>query len=816
MKMQALAENYFKRFAGLIYDHNYIALFLLLALTAGLTAQLPSLRIDTRDEVFFHKDDPELIAYNQFKKEFGQDELFIIALRPDNGLDKAFFQTLYRLHKDLQQRVPYLDDITSLVNGRIVYAKGDTLHVDDIYTTPPKTAADLQAIKERIGHYPMFENSLISKDGSLASILIKTVAYQKESPDDLLAGFTMEEKTTDKKAAPPLSIAQNMEVTKAIKEVVANYQQPRLTVYLAGSPAVITALQAGIEKDLAIILPLSILLIICSLALLYRRFSGVIYPLLIVFLSLVTVFGAMALAQFPITLVTEILPSLLLIVGIAHSVHILTLFYQSHNQYGNKRQAIVHAVGSAGLPVLMTSITTACGLFSFALSDVATIAQLGYLAPVGVFLTLCYTLVLLPVLIAIFPIAQKAKNKSRAGNGPLSDKIFIWIANSTTRHPIAIVFFFAFLFALSLYLALAVRFSHNISTWFPKNSEIRQATDTLDQVNGGSIMLEVLLMTGTENGLLDPGFQARLDQSITDISRLEIAGIRAGKVWALPDVLKETNRALYKDQQDAYKLPASREMIAQQLILFESSGSDDLEDFADRSYKTARLSIMAPFEDSVFYFDYIHAVESLLQKRFPDADIVITGKIKLFATIVTNALKSITKSYGIALLLISILMILLAGSARIGLLSMVANIGPVILVLGLMGLFAIPVDLSSILVGSLVLGIVVDDTIHFLHHFQRAYAKSRDVKWAVQKTLLTTGRALFITSLVLCGGFYIYAFGSLSNNIRFGIITGTAIIFALIADFFLLPALLTLVYKKETQIQTLPKKGARREEIFRP
>lgn len=799
MKIYTQCEDLFRKFCGIIYDNKYIALLLVLTLTGGLAAQLPGLVIDTRDEVFFRKNDPALIAYNRFKQQFGQDELFIIALRPENGLNKTFFQTLYDLHNELEQTVPYLDDITSLVNGRVVRAEGDTLHVGDIFEAAPQTEAEVQEIKKRIAHYPMFENFLISSDGTLASIIIKTVAYQEEASDDLLAGFAEEELSPQNNGGHSLSNAQSMEVTRAIKKAVSKYQQSGLTVHLAGSPAVVSALQIGIENDLGMILPLSMLLIIVSLGILYRRLSGVVYPLLIVFLSLLATFGFMALTGFPITLVTEILPSFLLIVGVADAIHILTLFYLKYNECDEKRQAIMDAVGAAGLPVLMTSITTACGLLSFVCSDVATIAQLGFVAPVGVFLAFFYTIVILPVLVALFPIKRKAIKTDVTGTHTLTNSIFSWIAKITTRHAIPVALCFGLLFAGALYYVLDVRFSHNISTWFPADSEIRMATDELDQINGGSVKLEALIDTGKDNGLHDPDFQNCLDQTITRIGNLEVKGIRAGKVWALPDVLKETNRALHNDRQSAYTVPQSRELIAQELILFESSGSDDLEDFTDRNFQIARLSIMAPFEDSILYFDYIDQVEQLLQERFPDADIVITGKIKLFVTIVTNALTSMAESYGIALVLISILMVILAGRIRIGLLSMVANVGPIILVMGLIGFLSIPVDLSSVLVGSLVLGIIVDDTIHFLHHFQRSYQQSGDIESAVRQTMQTTGRALFITSLVLCGGFYIYMIGTLNNNVRFGIITGTTIVFALAAVFFLLPALLSIVYSRHSK-----------------
>jgi predicted RND superfamily exporter protein len=152
------------------------------------------------------------------------------------------------------------------------------------------------------------------------------------------------------------------------------------------------------------------------------------------------------------------------------------------------------------------------------------------------------------------------------------------------------------------------------------------------------------------------------------------------------------------------------------------------------------------------------------------------------------------KSYSFAIVVITLLMIILVGRIRIGLMSMVANVSPIICILGVMGMKNIPLDLSTMLVGSLILGIVVDDTIHFLHHFRRAFEETSDVEQAVRDTLHTTGRALFITSMVLCGGFFIYTVAYLANNVRFGIVCGSAVLFALAADFFLVPALLSLVY----------------------
>lgn len=793
-------EALFAGIALLIYTRKYVALAFMLLFTAGLASQLGNITIDTRDEVFFHDDDLALIAYNDFRERFGQDEIFIIALQPEQGLDIDFFNTLYRIHQELEESVPYIDDIKSLVNGRVVWADQDTLYVEDLVEAPPQTDEEVARIKERIDHFPLYENLLVSQDRSTVSIVIKALAIKESQSDDLLTGFEQESPQAGKNADKYLSNSESLEITKAIQAVIAKYQGPDLKVFFTGTPAVVAELQMSIERDLSLIMPLSMLLIIFFLTLLYRRVSGVVYPLLVVVLSLLATFGFMALVGIPITLVSQILPSFLLIVGIGDTVHILTIFYRNYNQHGDKKKAIVDAVGFAGLPVFMTSITTACGLLSFAWADVATVAQLGYVAPMGVMLAFFYSIVLLPIFIAIFP-AKQQKSKAAVANS-MVETFFDWIARTTTRRPLVVTLIFGIIVTVALFSALTIRFSHNISTWFPEDSAIRVATNLLDSVNGGSVMLEVLIDSGEENGLHNPEFLQRLDQAVAVISELEISGIKAGKVWALPDVLKETNRALNEDKQSSYTVPDSRELIAQELILFESSGSDDLEDFTDSSYRTARISIVAPFADAILYADYTEKVFDYLSQQFPNNSVTLTGKIKLFVHIITNSVTSMAKSYTFAIVIITLLMIVLVGRIRIGLMSMAANVTPIICVLGLMGMLSIPLDLSTMLVGSLILGIVVDDTIHFLHHFRRAFEETANVEQAVRETLYTTGRALFITSMVLCGGFFIYMVAYLANNVRFGIISGTAVLFALAADFFLVPALLALVYRHKGTLKS--------------
>ncbi|NVM21227.1 MAG: RND family transporter [Desulfobacterales bacterium] len=789
-------EIWFAELTALVYRRKYVALVCMLLMTFALASQTAQLKIDTRDESFFHDDDPTLIAYNNFRDTFGQDDMFIIAMKPQDGLTRKFFATLYQIHNELENSVPYLDDITSLVNGRIIRAEGDTLIVEDLMKKPPETDAELNRVLNLIDRYPLYENLLVSRDRSITSILIKAQAVKEVPEDEILAGFEKDVSQTIDSRHTYLSNEESVEINEAVRKVAAKYQDRGIDFHFAGTPAFVAEIQRGIEKDLSIIIPLSFLVIIIFLLVLFRRISGVIYPLITVFFSLMSSLGIMAMSGIPITNVIQILPTFLIVVGIGDSVHILTIFYRNHREINDKRQAIIQAVGYAGLPVLMTSVTTACGLLSFALADVANVAQLGYVAPAGVMLAFFYTVVLLPALIAIFPVKQ-AKPVPK-GKLPMTDRLFGAISRVTTRRPVLVAVISAIIVVGAGYSALSVRFSHNALTWFPENTPIRVSTELLDNINGGTVMLEVTVDSGTGNGLHNPDLLRRLDEAAAFVPGLKANDIQAAKAWSIADVLKEINRALHEDRDEAYTVPNKREMIAQELILFESSGSDDMEDVADSTYQIGRLSILAPFTDSVLYKDYIDKVKDYLDKQFPNETTTLTGHIALFMQITKNFITSMAKSYVFALLVITLLMVLMIGRVRIGLMSMVANVVPIICIFGVMGGCDIPLDMSTILIGSIVLGLVVDDTIHFLHHFRRAYKETSSVEAAVRETLFSTGRALVITSLVLCGGFFIYMTSYLAYNIRFGLLTGCAVLFALAADFFLVPALLSLAYGKRT------------------
>jgi predicted RND superfamily exporter protein len=269
-----------------------------------------------------------------------------------------------------------------------------------------------------------------------------------------------------------------------------------------------------------------------------------------------------------------------------------------------------------------------------------------------------------------------------------------------------------------------------------------------------------------------------------------------GKVVSLATIVKETNRALHENKESFYSIPKDANLVSQELLLFENSGSDDLEDVVDSQFSKMHMTFKLPWTDAVKAEKVLHYVEDELEKSFPKEKVETTGMIPLLINTFAHAVHSSVTSYFIAFILITFMMIFILDSTRIGLLSMIPNLTPIILGLLLMYVAKIPLDMFTLLIGSIAIGLVVDDTIHFLHNFRRYYLESKDSTKAIENTFYTTGKAMVITTIVLSLGFYSYLMAQMISVQNFGLLTGTVIFMALLADLLLAPALMIVAAKR--------------------
>ena len=396
-------EQRFEHLAAFLSRRRWWVAIAVFAAAIGLASGMARLTMDTSNEGFLHPDDPILAQYNAFKDQFGREDMIVVAIEPRDLFTDNALGRIKALHDDLANNVPHLNDITSLANARDTRGEGDRLVVDDLLAHWPETTDDMASVKARVMANPLYRDRLVSRDGRLTTLVIELDAFSSAGGElDILAGF--DQPAIPAAGRPPLSDVENREAVEAVRAILDKHEAEDFRLYMAGTPTVTEALKRAMQADMKLFMGLAFLTIGACLLTMFRRFAGVFLPLLVVVLSFISTMGAMGYSGTPIKLPTIILPSFLLAVSVGASVHVLAIFFQHLRESGDKVAAIVHAMGHSGLAIVMTSLTTATGLGSFATAEVAPIADLGRFASLGVIFSLFYTVILLPALLAIIPV----------------------------------------------------------------------------------------------------------------------------------------------------------------------------------------------------------------------------------------------------------------------------------------------------------------------------------------------------------------------------------------------------------------------------
>jgi predicted RND superfamily exporter protein len=810
-------DHSMERWGYQVVRFRWLIIALSLVVIGGFASQMRHLYFDASNEAFFNSDDPVLVNYNAFRDQFGRDDLILVGIDTPEVFDAAFLTKLQAMQDDLEREVPHIREVNSLLTVRSTRGAEDELIVGDLIEEIPQDAAQMAALKEYVLNSPTYPNWVISPDGTLTTITLELNPYvlPETQGDDLLGGFDdaaaadeliggFDDAAAPAEAAPmqAVSSVEENEAILATRAVMERYESEGFRTFISGGPVYGSSIQASMQANLPKFSGISMGIMVVLLLVLFRRVSGVLLPMMLVVLSMFVTLGFMGAFGRPFTVINQILPSFILAVGVADAVHLLTLFYRYRVAGQSKAEAIAHALGHSGLAIVMTSFTTAGGLWSFANAASAPIADLGIYGGLGVLAAMVLSLTLLPAVLAILPGNQQPlfgrKTKELEAHAPsVADRFLASCGQIAIQRPKQVMLVCGGLIAVMLLGAAQLRPSNWPLHWFPEDAEFRQHTEVIDTRMGGSSNIEVLLDTGVAGGLYEPDFMNRLEQ-LNTVATEELRfpnGEVVGKAQSVLDVLKESNRALNENREEFYAVPQSRDLIAQEMFLFSNSGSDDLEKLTDVSFSKARLSLYIPNLDGVDSIVFTDQLEAQIQSIFGNTvDYSITGIAQLWAGTMTNVLNSMRDSYIIALVLITVLMIVFLGNWKIGLLSMIPNLTPILITLGLMGYLDLPLDPFTILIGSIGIGLVVDDTVHFLSVFQRYYDRYSDAPRAIQETLATTGRALLFTTLILVSGFASYTVADFVNIFAFGMLLVVCIGTALLLDVLVAPALMMLVY----------------------
>ncbi len=792
-------EKGFESLGRTFYRHRIKTLLIMFFIIGLLSSQMPPI-IDTSSEGMLRKDDPGKIKYDDFRELFGNSSIIVIGIKSSDIFNSKFLSKLKDMHNDLEKEVPYIREITSLINARRTYGDTDTLYVENLLADWPDPKVDLEKIKSLALQNKLYKNFIISEDGLMTAIIIELEAIipdhykDQDIPDD----------STETTKSHYYATKENTMVVDALKDITARYEGDDFSISLSGGPIVVDTYNRLTKSDMIHMLMVASGIIVFSLAFLFRRFSGVLLPFIIVQSALTSTIGIMAITNMPITLFTAVLPGFLVAVGIADSVHILAIFFRFYHRGHSKEDSIAQALGHSGLAIVMTSLTTAAGLLSFSFSELSALAELGIISAVGVILTLFFTIILLPAFFAITPLKSK-KNRAKKNRVSLMDQVLLGFANFSTSHPIKIIGICTILFFLSIVGVFKLHFSHSLLNYLPDDLKIKHDVVLFDENFKGALVIEVVVDTKEENGIYAPEILNIIEDISRRVEGIERDDIYVGKVMSINNALKETHQALNENDPAFYKIPHLREIIAQEFFLFENSGSDDLERFVDSQFRKTRISIKIPWVDFTILDRFLSELESIFEQAFINkAETTLTGMTSLMGRTITAAQHSMAKSYLIAFIVITILMLFLVGDIKLGLLSMAPNLLPIFIVMGILGFIRIPLDLTSLMIGSIAIGLVVDDTMHFMYNFRKYYVQTGDAPKAIQETLLGTGKAIMITSLVLGANFFILMTATLKNADLFGFFTGLVIIIALLLVFLLAPALMVVVTGQKSQGRNEP------------
>lgn len=793
---QSRIDRFFRNLGLFCYRRKWIALVLVLLLVVVFMAPLKKLRVDMSTEGFFHEDDPALVKFEEFRDQFGRDSLLYVLVKPDQLFSKNFLDKLNAFHKKIEAEAPYLDEVTSLVNVNYTYGNESGLFVEELMADPPETEADIAEFRRKALSKLSYKDNLISRDGKYTAVLIRSAAYvefdesDESSPD-------IQETSDSQPTRDTLTDAQNAEFVKAVKKIVAEYEGDDFQVYLCGYPVFLQHLtQKMTEENGPATLIIFALIIIC-LGILFRRISGVIYPLLVVTFAVLATLGCMAAVGAPLNMVTNSLPLFLIAIGIGDSVHILSGFYKRFAETNDKEDAIAGALEHSGLPILLTTATTAAGFLSFFGAELAPISSFGLFTAVGVVVALILSLIMIPTFLAVFPVF-KVKQTTSEDRSRLVNLLQSLSRIGINQPGVVIVISIALVIVSCIGISL-LRFSHNVVGWLPEDDELRISMEVADREMKGSMTIEAIVDTGKENGLYDPNVVRKIEEAENWVKEADFGKLNVSKTSSYVEILKEIHQALNGGGDEVYTAPNDRQLIAQEMLLYENTGAENLEKMVDTGMTKARITLKLPWVDANAYADLNNAVTAKLQEIMDGvATVSVTGMVALMTHMIDSLMQTMAKSYLIATITIAILMIVLIGDLKLGLISMIPNVLPIFLSLGLMGLVGIPLNISTIMIGSIVLGLAVDDTMHFLHGFKRAFKAHNNFEQAIEITVNKVGKAIVFTTIILCAGYGSTAVTTtLKNSLHFAVITMFAMVMALLADVVLTSALLKVFVKEK-------------------
>ncbi len=746
-------ENKINKLARLICNQPGVIIAIFLLITVFFAFQLPRIEMDTAIKSLIPEQMPSRVKIEKIESIFGGTEIVMLTVEADDILDQAVLQRIKYISDELAKLVE-VDQVNSPFTMQDIRGEADQLIIEDAIQTIPTNQQQKKALRKQLKESELVMGNVLA-DNFKAASLVAVLAENVRDADVLN------------------KINKIIVESEKINNSSGSYR-------LAGLPVLRVKNAEIMQRDMRILMPVGILIMLIFLYLCFRQIRGVLLPFLVVIMSIIVALGLLPLLGWKFQLLTILLPVSLLAITNDYGIHLIANYQEKvrAGKYTDNKMLAQSTISSLGKPILATGITTIAGLLSLLAHIIVPARQLGLLAGAGIAFALLASLFLIPALLTLLP---SKVNKIKAGIG--LEKILNIIARLVVKNPQKVILISLIIVAVVATGILKLKIDTNPINFYSSQSELVKATELVNNKFGGANNISVV----AKGDIKDP----KLMQKINELEQKMQNYPQIGEVSAISKILREMNQQMHNGDPAYQKIPDSRNLISQYLLLFSMSG--ELDKLIDFKREHALITARIPANST----NQIQEVVKYIRQSaasFQDTPFILAGGFgDLLAELVDAVVKGQAYSLGLSILIVGLIVILLFQSITAGLIAVIPLILAMVGLFGLMGYFNIELNMVTAMLSSIMIGVGVDYTIHFLWRY-REELKKANYQQAVKKTLITSGRGIIFNALSVIVGFSVLLISDFLPVKFFGFLVVVSIAGCLAGALILLPAI-CLVFK---------------------
>lgn len=758
-----------QRWFKLVLDHPWAVIAVAVLITVISGSLLPHITFNASIDAMIPEDDPVLVELMEVVEDFGTQDLFLIAVQGEDVFSPATLRKIHDLAAALAA-LPGVVEVQSPFNAQKVESGFFGIEIAPMTSELPQSPETIAQFKAGILGSP-YAGRLVTLDGRGAALFLEL--------DSLVMG------------------PERNELMAQVEAIVEGYRGPE-QIHVVGDAYILYYTEQAMKEDLVKLVPFVVVIIGAVLYATLRSVLGIIIPLVTVGMSVIWTVGLMIWRGIPVSMISMVMPVILVTIGIASSIHILNKYQEGLARGLAKREALEETFAAITSPVAMAALTTAAGFASLITAFVHPIREFGVLTAIGVMLAMALSLSLVPALLILVrePRVRLAEDKPEK-EGPLSCLLqaFVTWAVARPKQLTAVVVVLLVVFALGAGL---ITLESNIVNYFGASSPVRQATTVIEEVFGGSMQISVVLDTGEEDGVKDP----EVLQELVAIQEYLDSWDTINHATSIADVIRELNQALWDGDPQAYTIPDSREAVAQQLLLFTMQGGSGIDSLVTYDYSKALVTAQMKTLDAEQMAHVIGEVENFLATRYNGSSKLkahLSGTPKVMQRLMNRYVQTQVSSLISSSIMVGVIVSLLMRSVSLGLFSMIPLIFTVVVNFGIMGFAGLPLDAVTSMISSVAIGIGVDYAVHYISRYRWELERGQDSAVALRLTSRSAGRAIIYNALALVVGFLVLVFSHFRAIAVFGLLISAAMIVSSLAALLVIPLLLN--YSAQRQLR---------------